>query len=235
MRSMASHQSFFEKSASNSAQEKNMTNSKLAAIAVLAITAAAAGSQVRGGAYDYPYTPTYSSYPVSGSPCPSGQCGNGATVPTYSYAPSYAPAYSYSSYAPGTSYGVNAGNSTGTCPNGCCGANGGCCANGCCANGRCGSCASGTCPTGTCPPGACQSGNCSANCPNGQCRLGRNRDTGTSLDDQSGPINRRADFAPAPRYTPTNWSTAPSARRNYDAGPVNRVNRDRELESPFYE
>jgi len=201
-----------------------MTNLKLAAIAVLAITAAA-GGQVRGGAYDYPYTPTYSSYPVSGSPCSSGQCGNSAAVPSYSYTP----AYSYSTYSPTTTYGGAASCPTGNCATGCCGATGGCCA-----SGRCGSCSCGTCPTGTCPAGACQSGNCSANCPNGQCRLGRSRDTGISLDDQNGPNYRRADYAPAPRYKPTSWSNSPSARRNYDAEPANRVNRDRELESPFY-
>ena len=55
-----------------------MRTFKLAAIAAVAITAAAAGSQVRGDVYGYPYTPTYSSYPVGNSNCPSGQCGTSA-------------------------------------------------------------------------------------------------------------------------------------------------------------
>ena len=155
-----------------------MRTFKLAAIAAVAITAAAAGSQVRGDVYGYPYTPTYSSYPVGNSNCPSGQCGTSAAVPSYSYAPSY----SYSSYYPGTAIPAVAtypssscpncpNGSCSSCPNGSCGScrNGSCSScgpNGCCANGRC----------GTCPPGACQSGNCSANCPNGQCTPGRNRD-----------------------------------------------------------
>lgn len=58
-----------------------MTKFKLAAIAALAITAAVVGSQVQAGAYDSPYAPTYSSYPVyssyQASSCPSGQCSSG--------------------------------------------------------------------------------------------------------------------------------------------------------------
>ena len=214
-----------------------MRTFKLAAIAAVAISAAAAGSQVRGDAYGY--SPTYSSYPVGNSNCPSGQCGTGTAVPSYSSAPSY----SYSSYYPGTAIPAVAtypssscpncpNGSCSSCPNGSCGTcrNGSCSScgpNGCCANGRC----------GTCPPGACQSGNCSANCPNGQCTPRRNRDFSGSQDDSFAPSSSRPDYAPpAPRYSPATWSNSPPSRRNYDRGSSERYNRDRdnELESPFY-
>jgi hypothetical protein len=192
-----------------------MRTLKLAAIAAGAILAAAAGGQVRGGVYDYSYTPTYSGYPVSGSVCPTGQCGSSVPVPSYS---SYAPSYSYTTYAPSATYGGGAAAPTGSCPNGCCGVNGGCCA-----NGRC----------GTCPAGTCRSGNCPANCPNGQCNSSRNRDAGPVTDAPMAPSYAQPEYSrSAPRYTPTNWSPAPSARRNYDAGRSDRVNG--ELESPFY-
>ena len=102
-----------------------MRTFKLAAIAAVAITAAAAGSQVRGDAYGYSYTPTYSSYPVGNSNCPSGQCGTSAAVPSYSYAPSY----SYSSYYPGTAIPAVATYPSSSCPN--------------CPNGSCSSCPNG--------------------------------------------------------------------------------------------
>jgi hypothetical protein len=216
-----------------------MRTFKLAAIAAVAISAAAAGGQVRGDVYGYPYTPTYSSYPVGNSNCPTGQCGTSAAVPSYSYAPSY----SYSSYYPGTAIPAVAtypssscpncpNGSCSSCPNGSCGScrNGSCSScgpNGCCANGRC----------GTCPPGACQSGNCPANCPNGQCAPGRNRDFTGSQDGSFSPSSSRPDYSPpAPRYSPATWSNTPAPRRNYDQGPSDRYNRDRdnELESPFY-
>ena len=97
-----------------------MTNFKLAAIAALALTAAVVGSQVQAGAYDSPYAPTYSSYPVynsyqasscpsgqcssgqcpsgqcSSGQCPSGRCGSAYGAPSNSTSPTY----SYSAYAP---------------------------------------------------------------------------------------------------------------------------------------
>jgi hypothetical protein len=220
-----------------------MRTLKLAACAAMALTAAAAGTQARGDVYGNPYTPTYSGYAVSTSPCSSGQCGTSLAVPSSSYAPSsYAPpSYSYSSYYPGTavpaatSYPSGAcpncpNGSCNSCPNGSCGScrNGSCrsCGpNGCCANGRC----------GTCPPGACQSGNCPANCPNGQCTLGRNRDFSGSQDGSFSPSYSRPDFSPpVPRYAPASWSDSPARRRSYDVSPSDRYNRDNELESPFY-
>ncbi len=214
-----------------------MTNFKLAAIAALALTAAVVGSQVQAGAYDSPYAPTYSSYPVyssyPASSCPSGQCPSGRCGSAYG-APSNAtsPTYSYSADAPSAAYSVNGGGSTGNCPNGRCGTGScsgcSCGAGGCCANGRC----------GTCPPGACQSGNCSANCPNGQCRAARNRDRSLSYgDDDAGPVYRRSDSAPSAssRYTPTSWTSRPSNSRDFDSRPSDRNGRDRQLESPFYE
>src|SRR5580704_43382 len=76
-----SARSAFGSSVFQLAQENHMTNFKLAAIAALALTAAVVGSQVQAGAYDSPYAPTYSSYPVynsyQASSCPSGQCSSG--------------------------------------------------------------------------------------------------------------------------------------------------------------
>jgi hypothetical protein len=222
----------------NLPQEKNMRSLKLAAIAAAAILAAGAANQVSAGVYDYPYSPTYESYPVSG---PSS--GPAPSYPSSYSSPAYAP-----TYAPSSTYGSSTDLSTGTgparrCPSGncgSCGANGGCCSNGgCCENGRCssGCCANGRC--GTCPPGACQSGNCPANCPNGHCSPSRNRDLSASFDGPAGPSYRgqdyRVDYAPpAPRYTPSSWSRSSAPFRNYDSGSSDRVLRDRELESPFY-
>lgn len=195
-----------------------MRTLKLTTIAAVAILATAASGQVRAGVYDYGYTPTYSSYPVSsGTYCPSctsGQCPSCAGVPSYSYAPSY----SYPTYSTGTTYGTGASCATGTCPNGSCGANGACCA-----NGRC----------GTCPAGTCRSGNCPANCPNGQCTSGRNRDLGASVDAPIVPSYTRPDYSPpAPRFAPSSWSPAPAPWRSYDERPSDRFNTN--LESPFY-
>lgn len=131
-----------------------MRTLKLTAIAAVAIFAAAAGSQVRGGVYDYSYTPsygtpTYNGYPISGSQCPcrstqcssmqcpSGQCGCSMSVPSSTV---YAPPYSNTTFAPSTTYGTGASRPMSNCPNGCCGScrvNGGC-------NGRCGTCPAGT-------------------------------------------------------------------------------------------
>jgi hypothetical protein len=203
----------------------------LAAVAVLAF---AAVPQARADVYDYGYGPVYSPYPVvSGAACPSGQCSG-----SY-YSPIYSTTY------PVSSTQACPNGSCGSCPNGSCGLRGQCssgqCSGGQCSGDRCtsGTCRSGRC--GTCPNGDCERGKCSGDCPNGQCTT---RYRG-SIDPQSRPASRgydRYDRGPdAALYRPTYSSERPSYR-DYRDEPVSRrsgrseprVNRDRDLESPFY-
>ena len=141
-----------------------MRTFKLAAIAAVAISAAAAGGQVRRDAYGYPYTPTYSSYPVSNPPTAlRGQCGT-MSIRAVSFLGRCCSAYGAHVVFDEPVLFVfgllhrrplrrrTAVRPTGQLPerllsgpNGSCGSvpNGGCCA-----NGRCGTCPAGSLPIG---------------------------------------------------------------------------------------
>jgi hypothetical protein len=219
----------------------------VAGLAVVALALAAA-PHARADVYDYGYGPVYNSYPVVSGTCPNGQCSGSYYTPIYST--SY-PIYSSPTYSTQTCPTCPNGSCSlgGSCPNGTCGScpNGMCGLRGQCSGGQCtsGACRSGRC--GTCPSGDCERGNCSGNCPNGQCTT-RYRGSFDSLSRPASPSFDRPDFG-APEgaragasYRPAYSADRPSSR-DYRDEPVSRrrwrddrrpVNRDSDLESPFY-